>query len=162
MKSWLDVPTNSDFSIHNLPFGVFSEKDNSNGKPRRCATIVGNTVIDLSVLAEAGLLDSSNDDNCCHSVFDQPTLNAFLGHTKPVWLAVRRRLQSLLMYDDDDATAVAADDRLRRNPNLQRAAFHPVDRVQLHLPLDVGDYTDFYSSREHATNGTLYDTVVAS
>lgn len=166
-KSWLDVPSDSDFSIHNLPFGVFS--DGSNPR-RRCATILGDTVIDLSLLAEAGLLDDANVDDGddaatlidFHSVFDQPTLNAFLGHRKPVWLAVRRRLQSLLRDDDDGNDQQEdnnnnnnnADGRLRGNPNLQRAAFHPVERVRLHLPLHVGDYTDFYSSREHATNGT--------
>lgn len=159
MKAWLPVPFDSDFSIHNLPFGVFSfrksfQSNESHSQvtsvpvvPRRCGTILGDTVIDLSVLEEAGLFDNDKIPGLCANVFHQSTLNVFLEqHTKPVWLAFRCQLQSLLR---DGGT----DERLRKNPQLQKAAFHNVNSVQLHMPITIGDYTDFYASRDHATNG---------
>ena len=164
-SSWLSIPGDSDFSLANLPFGVFSSISSSSssstnstgvvllcgsdGRDARCGTILGDTVIDLSVLEEAGLFqDITGLDQDAH-VFAQSTLNSFLGHSKPVWLAVRQRLIDLF--------GVEGDDRVRSNPNLQTAAFHAVQRVRLHLPVEIGDYTDFYSSREHATNvGTMF------
>jgi len=153
MKSWLEIPNDSDFSIHNLPFGVFSSVivPSQEHAQRRCATILGDTVVDLSVLEEAGLFADIAGLQC--NLFGQSTLNCFLAHPKPVWLAVRQRLMDLFACDDDNDN-ISSDDRIRNNENLQKAAFYSVQKVQLHLPVAVGDYTDFYSSREHATNGT--------
>jgi fumarylacetoacetase len=147
-SSWVPVPPDSDFSLHNLPFGVFSvlQSDGGNNAAvtrRRCATILGDTVIDLGLLEEADLLLPTTTN-----LFQHPTLNAFLEQPRAVWVRVRHRLQQLLGAADD------GDDALRSNANLQAAAFHHVSTVQLHLPMTIGDYTDFYSSREHATNGT--------
>ena len=145
MMSWLSVPKDSDFSIGNLPLGVFSP---SSAQTPRCATILGDTVIDLSVLEEAELFHDI--PGLAANTFDQPTLNAFIEHPSTVWNLVRQRLTDLL-------TADGAMDTLRTNENLQNAAFYNVSAVQLHLPIQVGDYTDFYSSREHATNvGTMF------
>ena len=154
MRSWLDIPVDSDFSLANLPFGVFSIDDD--GREARCATILGDTVIDLSVLEEAGLFQDLPGLDQDANVFTQSTLNAFLGHSKPVWLAVRERLTRLFTFAED---TTRSDGRVSTNPNLQKAAFHSLKNghVKLHLPIEVGDYTDFYSSREHATNvGTMF------
>jgi fumarylacetoacetase len=146
-SSWINVPPSSDFSVHNFPFGVFSSSD----KPvRRCGTILGDTVIDLSVLEEADLFVDIPHLKC--NVFNQPTLNAYLEHPRSVWLLVRQRLIDLFTNDTPSSL-----DHLRSNVPLQKAAFVPLENVQLHLPMEIGDYTDFYSSREHATNvGTMF------
>jgi len=142
MATWLSVPKDSDFSIRNLPFGIFSTPPHSS---RRAATRLGDTLIDLAVLEEAGLF--ADIENLQANVFGESILNRFLEHEKPVWTAVRNRLVDLLTCHDD----------LKSNSQLQKAAFHDISRVQLHLPIQVGDYTDFYSSREHATNvGTMF------
>lgn len=160
-RSWLDIPVDSDFTLANLPFGVFSI--DFDGRDARCATILGDTVIDLSVLEEAGLFEDLPGLDQDTNVFAQSTLNAFLGHSKPVWLAVRERLISLFTFAEDTISSSpgeeGSDGRVRSNPNLQKAAFHFLKNghVQLHLPIEIGDYTDFYSSREHATNvGTMF------
>ncbi|GAX15183.1 fumarylacetoacetase [Fistulifera solaris] len=127
------IPDDSDFSLSNLPLGVVSFPDAT----PRCATILGNTVIDLSVLEEAGLFETVPGLSC--NVFHQSTLNSFIEHPRSVWLAFRQRLHELLLQE-------------QLSPPLCAAAFHDVSTVQCHLPVSIGDYTDFYSSREHATN----------
>jgi fumarylacetoacetase len=156
---WLEIPANSDFSLSNIPFGVFSLKGSPDSatdpgdlreiqqrQRRRCGTALGDFVIDLSVLTEAGLFDDVFPE--ARYVFAQPTLNAFLQHTRPVWTAVRNRIISLLDGTQND---------LQANPRLRKAAIHPFTMVQMHLPATIGDYTDFYSSRNHAENvGTMF------
>ena len=139
LSSWISVPDKSDFSLQNLPYGVFSPP----GLPsdRRCCTVLGETVIDLTLLEEASLFD----DIAPPGIFRGRVLNPFLECQRSVWNLVRKRLVDLLQQRGADA-------RLRDNQNLQKVAFHPLDSVTLHLPITVGDYTDYYSSREHATN----------
>lgn len=132
MRSFVEVATESHFPLQNLPCGVFSTAD----EPRaRCGVRIGNYVLDLAVLEEAGLLTT----RC----FDQPALNAFMAAGRRVWTATRQRVQWLL----SDETPDLRDDA----PLLARALF-PVADVTMHLPAQVGDYTDFYSSRYHAEN----------
>jgi len=147
--SWVPgVSEDSDFSLSNLPFGVFSR--NGDGRGPRCATRLGDTVVDLSVLEEAGLF--VDVPGLAGNVFCRETLNAFVEHPRPVWLAVRLRLLALFSIEDE-----GGDARLRSNPDLQKASFVSTSDATLHLPVEVGDYTDFYSSREHATNvGTMF------
>lgn len=143
--SWLEIPTDSDFSLRNIPFGAFSPS--SLEKPR-CGTALGNYVVDLSLLGQAGLFHDI--PNFSPRVFDQATLNAFVAYPKPVWVAVRQRIIDLFQQE-------GTHDGLRKNLALQKACLHPMDKVTMHLPLAIGDYTDFYSSREHATNvGTMF------
>jgi fumarylacetoacetase len=130
MNSWLDIPADSDFSIHNLPFGIFSVGKNSPGVGVR----IGDFVIDLEQLRKAGLL--SIPRNVCNQAY----LNAFIGLGKKKTSAIRLQLQSWL---------TAEKSPLKRYVNQ---AFHPIESVKMHLPVRVGDYTDFYSSLEHATN----------
>uniref|UniRef100_A0A7S3LBJ4 fumarylacetoacetase n=1 Tax=Amphora coffeiformis TaxID=265554 RepID=A0A7S3LBJ4_9STRA len=138
LSSWISVPETSEFSLQNLPYGVFSPKGRTD---RRCGTIVGETVLDLSILEEAGLFD----DVAPPGIFRGKLLNPFLECRPGVWRSVRKRLVALLEEKGGDA-------RLRNDGRLQSVAFHSLEGVKLHLPIQVGDYTDFYSSREHATN----------
>ncbi|WP_337044401.1 fumarylacetoacetase [Emticicia sp. 17c] len=130
MKTWLEIPAESDFSIYNLPFGIFSKGKNA----PRVGVRVGNYVIDLEQSRKAGLLDIPR--NICN----QPYLNAFIGLGKKKTNAVRLQLQEWLIQDNSP---------LQRHFNK---VFYKIEEVYIHLPLRVGDYTDFYSSLEHATN----------
>jgi len=136
--SWISIPEDSDFSLRNIPFGVFSEPPNK-ARPR-CCTAIGSNVVDLSVLAEAGLFDDVPDFS--PRVFSKDTLNDFVSFPRPVWVNVRNRIIFLF----------SKANRLATNPALQKACLHDINKVTMHLPVEVPDYTDFYSSRQHATN----------
>lgn len=136
----MEIPDDSDFSLRNIPFGVFSEPP-SKARPR-CCTAIGSHVVDLSILAEAALFDDC--PGFSPRTFSKNTLNDFVSHPRPVWIIVRNRIIDLFAQDGDE--------RLFANEALQKACFHNLDNVTLHLPVDVPDYTDFYASREHATN----------
>lgn len=141
--SWLSpINEESDFSLQNLPFGVFSPSASSSP---RCGTVLGETVIDLATLEEAGLFADILE--LSDNVFNRHSLNYFIEHPRPVWEAVRNRLQLLLGTDGTDR-----DDRLRQDINLQKSSCHNVNSVTMHMPIEIKGYTDFYSSREHATN----------
>ncbi len=131
MNTWLTVPTDSDFSIHNLPYGIF---EGPTGQ-RRAGVAIGNHVIDLAAAAEHGLFGKRR---FFRRLFEQPVLNDFIAQGKPISTRVRRRLQQWLTTPEapDNAAAILIEQR----------------RVRMHMPLRVGDYTDFYSSIEHATN----------
>lgn len=142
LRSWIEVPVDSDFPIQNLPFGVIQPAD----KVPRLATIIGHTVIDLAALAELGYF--SGIDGLDNSVFLQRYLNPFMAQGKSITRAVRQRLSELFR---DSNTTIA------KEKTHQQQVLFPVDKVQLLLPIQIGDYTDFYSSREHATNvGTMF------
>jgi fumarylacetoacetase len=96
------------------------------------------------VLSAAGLLDGL--PGLTAGVFGQPTLNGFMATARPTWQAVRARLTALLRSGSD------GDPALRDNAALRAVALVPLVEVEMHLPAKIGDYTDFYSSREHATN----------
>ena len=102
---------------------------------------IGEFVLDLIVLQQFGLLNGLGFDAV---IFGQPTLNEYMALSRSEWRATRARLQELLME--------GGDDRLRSNEALKRAALVPLISVEMHMPARIGDYTDFYSSREHATN----------
>lgn len=137
-RSWVEHGPECDFPLQNLPYGVFS----CSRRGPRCATAIGGYVVDLSVLAEAGLLAELPFH--AGPTFRQPELNGFMALGRPAWRAARSRLQELLAGDGDD--------RLRSDDALRRAALRPLSEVKMHLPAKIGDYTDFYASREHATN----------
>ena len=139
--TWLDVPADSDFSLQNLPFGVFSRS----GEQPRAGVAIGDQVLDLAAVAAAGLLDAQIDER---SVFSQPVLNDFLALGKAGTRAVRTRVSELLGDDNQE---------IRGDADLAGRALVDRSGVTMHLPVDVGDYTDFYSSEEHATNvGTMF------
>lgn len=132
LTSWLPVPADSDFSIHNLPFGIFSTENSRPG----VGIAIGDKIVDLFALAALGLLDGIPFD---HLSLMMPTLNEFIRCGKGVTSAVRLRVQELLTNPDSP---------LRNHPE---ALVNQQD-VTMHLPVEIGDYTDFYSSIEHATN----------
>lgn len=140
LSSFLDIASDSDFSIHNLPYGIFSET--ADGK-RRAGVAIGEHVLDLAVLETEGLLKLEGG-----RYFDQPTLNAFIDSGRDNWTTARSTIQTLVSADSDT---------LRDNQDLQGKALFKQADVTMHLPVHVPGYTDFYSSKEHATNvGTLF------
>eukprot|EP00063_Salmo_salar_P008255 XP_013983090.1 PREDICTED: fumarylacetoacetase [Salmo salar] len=135
--SFVKIDEKSDFSYHNLPYGVFSTPDN----PRhRIGVAIGDQILDLSVIKSLfrGPVLSNHQD-----VFDQPTLNAFMGLGYEAWREARRSLQQLLS---------ANETTLRDDVSLRSRAFFHQSSAMMQLPAEIGDYTDFYSSRDHATN----------
>lgn len=117
------------FSIHNIPFGIFSVKN----RKKHAATILADRVIDLYALAALGWFQ---DLKVPKSVFATGVLNDFIALGKAKTNAVRKRLQ----------------ERLSEPGALPDEAWHPEHSVKLHLPVRIGDYTDFYSSEQHAYN----------
>ncbi|MBP6015676.1 MAG: fumarylacetoacetase [Candidatus Promineofilum sp.] len=139
----VDIPANSPFSIHNLPYGIFRP---STTEPARVGVAIGTWVLDLAALAAAGHFDGSTLRGS--DVFAQPSLNAFMALGRPAWDEARARVQSLLAPSVDEHQPLA--------PRVAEA-LRPIDEVELLLPAAIGDYTDFYSSREHATNvGSMF------
>jgi fumarylacetoacetase len=137
VSCFFPIPADHPFPIQNLPYGVFSGRE----KGPRVGVAIGNYVLDLSVLSEAGLLPS-------YGVFTQPSLNAFMASGPEVWNEIRATLQYLL----DEGTPT-----LQENHRLRTRALIPIDEVTMHFPAAVGDYTDFYSSKQHATNvGSMF------
>jgi fumarylacetoacetase len=135
LRSFIPVAAESHFPIQNLPYGIFRTPD---GSPR-VGTAIGDMVLDLSILENAGLLKGQ--------LFSQPSLNAFMAAGKETWSQTRATISLLLRADVPT---------LRDDSRLRDAALLPMKSVQMLLPAEIGDYTDFYSSREHATNvGTM-------
>ncbi|KAJ3356756.1 hypothetical protein GGF32_001387 [Allomyces javanicus] len=141
LKSFVPVAPTSHFPIQNLPFGVFSDKAN-HGK--RVGVAIGDLILDLAAVAQAGLFDGTHVEYPAkQGVFNHDALNAFMSLGKPHWTATRNRVQHLLR--DDVAT-------LRDNAALRERVFVAQKDATMHLPAHIGDYTDFYASKEHATN----------
>ncbi len=136
MKSFINYSADSDFSIHNIPFGVavFAEEYIA------CCTRVGDLVIDLATLYDYGFFDEIQgiDEN----VFEAYTLNEFIELGKPVTNAVRLKLQQIL----------SEDSLLKNDEKTISECFYDLDQVKMMMPVHVPNYTDFYSSMEHATN----------
>jgi len=140
LTSFIDIASDSDFSIHNLPYGIFS--DTKEGK-RRAGVAIGEYVLDLSILESEGLLSLDGGQ-----YFDQSTLNVFIDSGRDNWTKARSTIQTLLSTDCDS---------LRDNTDLQKKALFKQSDVTMHLPVQVPGFTDFYSSKEHATNvGTMF------
>ena len=135
LRSFIAVDSSSDFPIQNLPYGVFSAKD---GLAPRVGVAIGNYVLDLWGLAQDCRIDVVEP-----AVFAAPTLNPFMALGPKVWTSTRARISELLREDHPE---------LRDNQELRRRALVPMRDVRLHLPITVSGYTDFYSSKEHATN----------
>ncbi|KAF4672381.1 hypothetical protein FOL47_000623 [Perkinsus chesapeaki] len=123
----------TDFTIHNLPYGVF--RGSSGGRPR-IGTAIGDKILDLSVLASKKKLPEC---------FGNTTLNEFMGMDKSDWSKVRATIQRYL--SDDHPESLKYD-----TEGLLGEALTDMSNVEMLLPCDIGDYTDFYSSEEHATN----------
>jgi len=136
MDSWLEVSPGSDFPIQNIPFGIFRSGVSS----PHAATRIGDTVIDLFTLAEHGFLDGLGINP---GVFNYPYLNPFIALGKPAWHALRKQI--LKLFDTRDT-------EVRQRLLATTDVLHDAASVSMLMPVKVGDYTDFYSSIEHATN----------
>jgi len=139
LESWVPVTDNSDFPVQNLPFGVFTH----GGRSPRIGVAIGQMLLDCHAAVQAGLFE----DSCERELLQAPSLNPLLAAGRTVWLRVRERLSQLLRAGGD--------------PRLHEAgAEHfliPQASVQMRVPMEIGDYVDFYSSIEHATNlGRLF------
>lgn len=135
-KSWLDVAVESDFPIQNIPFGVFLTRENV----VTVGTRIGNYAIDLGALQQ---LNYFEDIELTDDMFMQDTLNDFISDGKKTWRLVRNRIAAI--FD-------AKNPKLRDNEKHRKVVIFNIDEVEMQLPVLIGDYTDFYSSKEHATN----------
>jgi len=140
-KTWLDIPKSTDFPIQNIPFGVFLTRDDV----VTIGTRIGDYAIDLGALHQLGYFDEIplTDD-----IFLQDTLNDFISDGKKTWRLVRNRIADV--FD-------AKNPKLKDNESHRNRVLFTLDEIEMQLPVQVGDYTDFYSSKEHATNiGTMF------
>ena len=143
LRSFIPVAEISHFPIQNLPYGVF--KPTRRDDPR-IGTAIGDYVLDLSVIEDEGFFSKTSIMG--RHIFSRASLNKFMSLGRIVWKEVRSVIQELL---DEDNSA------LRDNELLMNKCLIPMNRVHLSLPVKIGGYTDFYSSKEHATNvGTMF------
>lgn len=141
LKSWVEVPKDSDFPIQNLPFGIFKTKYLS----PVAGVAIGHHVLDLVYLHENGFLDGLG---LPPGIFNQRYLNDFMALGKKKSREVRERISELLRDDHDE---------LKANIAAREIALIPMNEVQMLMPVRIPNYTDFYSSEEHATNvGTMF------
>ena len=143
LTSWLPIPADSDFSLHNLPYGIYRSAE----RPQpQAATRLGDHLIDLSALLRLGYFDGLG---LPPDVFERPTLNDFIALGPRVWQSVRQHLTAL--FD-------ASQDRdLRHEEAHQTEVLLDVHQAEMLMPVFVRDYTDFYASEYHATNvGTMF------
>ena len=140
-KSWIEVPVDSDFPIQNIPFGVFITKDDV----ITIGTRIGNCAIDMGALQQLNYFEGIEltDD-----MFMQDTLNDFISDGKKTWRLVRNRIAEL--FDETNP-------KLRDNKEHIEIVIFDVKDIEMQLPVLIGDYTDFFSNKEHALNvGKIY------
>jgi fumarylacetoacetase len=135
LRSFIAVDPASDFPIQNLPYGVFST---AASPTPRVGVAIGDYVLDLWELEQDCRIVVGE-----FGVFSAPTLNPFMTLGPKVWSQTRARISELLRQDHPE---------LRDNEKLRARTLVPMAQVKLHLPFAVAGYTDFYSSKEHATN----------
>ena len=133
LTSWINVPEGSDFPIQNLPYGVFSD-----GYGTRCGIAIGTSIFDLAQAESAGLFANTG---LTRGTFRSDSLNGFLGHSRGVWSAIRARVTDVLSTGNNEGELLCQQHDLILD-----------HEVKLHLPVTIGDYVDFYSSIQHATN----------
>ena len=132
-KSWIEVTSHSDFPIQNIPFGIFKKSD----KTICVGSRIGDYTINLDALHKLNYFDGIS---LVHNIFNKKTLNDFLKLGKPIWRQVRDRIAEIFdsnnIMDESHKTIVLSK----------------IDEVEMLMPVKIGDYTDFYSSRQHAYN----------
>jgi fumarylacetoacetase len=132
LQSFIEISADHPFSIQNLPYGIFSAADRS----ARVGMAIGDYVLDLKLLEERGLVPPLG-------VFGESSLNPLMEKGATVRRQLRDSIQELL----DERNPRVRDDR-----SLREQVLIPIQQVMLHFPVQVGDYTDFYSSKQHASN----------
>lgn len=136
LKSWIAVPENTDFPIQNIPFGVFLTRDDV----ITIGTRIGDYAIDLGALHQLGYF---KDIPLTDDIFLQDSLNDFISDGHKTWRLVRNRISDLFEVGNAE---------LRENQEHRKIVLFTMDEIEMQLPVLIGDYTDFYSSKEHATN----------
>ncbi|KAL2797725.1 hypothetical protein BJX66DRAFT_297086 [Aspergillus keveii] len=148
MASWLQIPKNSPFSLANIPFGIISSSKITSRVP---AIAIGDYALNLNVFASSGGFSQLPAIQSHLDVFNQPTLNAFAALGRSVHRQVREYIQKVLGAD------TPYPQLLKDNTSLQKEALLPLSEVTNHLPMQIGDYTDFYAGLNHAYNiGVLF------
>ncbi|KAJ3280702.1 hypothetical protein HK104_000462 [Borealophlyctis nickersoniae] len=144
-KTFVPVPADSDFTVDNIPFAIAATVEDPVPRP---VSAIGDDAIDLKVFAAAGLFNTPHLKDHAVRVFSERSLNAFMSLGRPAWREARTTIQNLL----SDAPGPLRDDAA-----LRARALIPLSKLRYHLPAEIGDYTDFYASKEHATNvGTMF------
>jgi len=136
-KSWVASANSADhpFPLNNLPYGVFSTA----GTDPRCGVAIGDMILDLQAAEAAGLVDLGDEP-----MFEMPFWNEIMEEGPALWTALRNRLIALLQEGAEEQKTV--------EPCLV-----PMADAELHMPVIVSEYTDFYAGRHHATNvGTMF------
>ena len=147
LQSWVPIPNRHPFSLANIPFGIITTNLNPE---RRCAVAIGDWVLDLSLFAALQGFRKLQTVHLPDGVFAKPVLNDFAALGRPVHRQVRRYLQEVLRKDTWFPTV------LRDSPDIQRTCLINMSAVTTHLPMHIGDYTDFYAGLNHAFHvGTL-------
>ena len=136
VKSWVEVPEGSDFPIQNLPFGIFETDLTGPG----AGVAIGDSVVNLSFLHQQGFFKALD---LPEGIFSQPKLNSFLALGKPKCSEVRKRISELLQSDNHE---------LQDNLQLRELILIPATEVRMLMPVQIPNYTDFYSSEQHAYN----------
>lgn len=152
LKSWIPVANGSDFPIQNLPFGIFTppkevieKRDKAIDILPRVGVAIGDQVLDLLELKKTGVFNTLNFDT---NVFAKSSLNDFIALGRKTTTAVRARISKLLEERNPE---------LRDDEKAKKKVLHNLKDVQMHLPVVIGDYTDFYSSEQHAFNvGSMF------
>ena len=148
MRSWISGTAESDFSLANVPFGIISTAARKDPRP---AVAIGDSALDLRVFAANSGFSELPSIQESLSVFSQPSLNDFAALGRSVHRQVRTYLQNVLAEDTDYPQI------LKSNSSLQKIALVPLSELTNHLPMHIGDYTDFYAGRNHAYNvGVLF------
>ena len=141
LKSWIESANQNDchFPIQNLPYGVFSDKKNSS---KRVGVAIGEKILDLSLIEKAHLLPVTE------GTFNQPSVNAFMALGASVWKETRNAISSILVQENR---------KIHDHAVLLDQALVHLEDASMHLPIEISEYTDFYSSKEHATNvGSMF------
>jgi fumarylacetoacetase len=148
MSSWIPIPSGSHFSLANIPFGIVS----TTTYPDPCPAIaIGNHVLNLDTFSKLNGFSALDIIQPHLDVFKQPDLNAFAKLGRAIHREVRKYLQAILTEDGPHSAL------LQTNAPLRAAAIFPRDEVTMHLPMTIGDYTDFYAGLNHAFNvGVLF------
>lgn len=139
MLSWVTIDEEPDFSLQNLPYGIFS----TDTLDRRPGVAVGASVLDLKVLVKDEVFGTLGFDT---TTLEEKTLNRYAGLSRKIHQQVRALLQQILRID------TSLGHVLRDNDSLRKRALVPLEQVKMHLPMDIGDYTDFLTSSYHGLN----------
>ena len=142
-SSWLKIDPESPFSLSNLPFGIFSTSSSPSPRP---AIAIGDYALDLAQLHLGGTFSQDDVLQTSSQAFLEPTLNDFAALGRPLHQRFRLYIRELLLQD----TAYPA--LLKENDSLRTQALFALHSINMHLPLAIGDYTDFYAGRNHAHN----------